>query len=227
MAHQAVEAVLDQAAFFEPLTPEDRQAMAAVATRRSYEAGTLIFAQGDPVDAFFLVISGLVQAYKIGPEGKEMVLHLVEPGEVFAEHLVFGGIAAYPAYAMCLKPTDVLAIEATAFKALVATRPEILMRMLARLSHRLQEFNRLIEDLSLHSVDTRLARYLLHAMETAPQPEAAISVQKKTLAALLGTVPETLSRALKRLKEQHVVGDTERGLVVLDAVALRAQANLD
>lgn len=145
---------------------------------RQYSAGQWVFSEGEPVEAFFLLVSGLVQAYKMGPDGKEVVLHLVQPGEVFAEYPVFGGLAHYPASALCLEPVTLIAIPAVSFKALVADKPDILLAMLARFSRRIQEFGAMIEDLSLRSVDARLAKYLLATTEHA-QAQSIVLIQKK------------------------------------------------
>lgn len=217
---------LEKTYFFDALSVEERMTIGKMALYRKYEAGELVFSQGDPAEAFFLVVSGQVQAYKIGPDGKEMILHLVGPGEVFAEYPVFGGISKYPAYALCLEETELLAIPAEAFRTLVAGKPEILMKMLARFSQRIQEFNALIEDLSLRSVDARLAKYLLSLNQNNPSL-TTLDVQRKTLAAILGTIPETLSRAFKRMKDQGVIRLEGSQLEILDRGALALMADVE
>ncbi len=217
---------LQQCFFFDALDVEDLQAVTAMAGLRQYSAGQWVFSEGEPVEAFFLLVSGLVQAYKMGPDGKEVVLHLVQPGEVFAEYPVFGRLAHYPASALCLEPVTIIAIPAASFKALVADKPEILLAMLARFSKRIQEFGAMIEDLSLRSVDARLAKYLLATSEHA-QTQSIVLIQKKTLAAILGTVPETLSRAFKRLKQQGLIRMEGTSLHIQDRALLQHLANQD
>jgi len=215
--------LLRESYFFDALSPDELAQIAALARRQCFRAGELVFSEGDAVQAFFLLLSGRVQAYKIGPDGKEMILHLVGPGDVFAEYPVFGGIAAYPAYALCLDDSDVLVIAAHPFKALVSDKPDILMKMLARFSQRIQAFNRLIEDLSLRSVDSRLARYLLTLSGNADQ-HATLTIQKKTLAAILGIIPETLSRAFKRFKQDGAIQLSGNTLQILDRKKLKRLA---
>lgn len=220
--------LLKESFFFDSLSPEELQALAALTCHRQYDSGALIFSEGEAATAFFLVLSGRIQAYKIGPDGKELILHLVGPGEVFAEYPVFGGIEKYPAYAQCLESSEVLAIPAEAFKAMVSNKPEILMKMLARFSQRLKEFNGLIEDLSLLNVDSRLAKYLLTLTDEAKlDAEATITIHKKTLAAILGTIPETLSRTLKRLKEQGMITVDQKNIRIVNRDALKQLANVE
>ncbi|WP_303672729.1 Crp/Fnr family transcriptional regulator [Vampirovibrio chlorellavorus] len=212
--------------FFDALAEKDLQAVVAMAVLRQYRAGQRIFLEGEPVEAFFLLVSGLVQAYKMGPDGKEVVLHLVQPGDVFAEYPVFGGLAHYPASALCLEPVTLIAIPAGSFKVLVADKPDILLAMLARFSRRIQEFGAMIEDLSLRSVDARLARYLL-ATSDQHQGSSIVLMQKKTLAAILGTVPETLSRAFKRFRQQGLIRMDGTIVQIQDRANLQALANQD
>ncbi len=223
MAPPSIRSMLKKSLLFEALSDAELRSLSDLCHRKVYDAGDLVFAEGDCAVAFFLVMTGRVQAYKIGAEGKEMILHLVEPGEVFAEYPIFGGMPTYPAYAQCLEPTTLLAIPGEAFKAFVADKPEVLMRILARFSQRIREFSGLIEDLSLRHVDARLAKYLLMVSETATG-RAVIPIQKKTLAAILGTIPETLSRAFKRLKAQGVLRFEREQVEILDLQALKAIA---
>jgi CRP-like cAMP-binding protein len=217
---------LAQCRFFDALSPDELTVIAQMARFRKYKPGQMVFSQGEPVEAFYLVVLGKVQAYKIGADGKEVILHLVSAGDVFAEHPVFGGMVAYPAYAQCIEPTELLAIPTGAFKAFVSNKPDILMKMLARFSQRIIEFSHLIEDLSLRSVDERLAKYLLTT--TAPEPQkTTMAIQKKTLAAILGTIPETLSRAFKRLKDQGAIQLDNNTLTILDRDLLTQLANVD
>ncbi len=216
-----------QCFFFDALAEEDLQALAGMAGFRQYSAGQPVFSEGEPVEAFFLLVSGLVQAYKMGPDGKEVVLHLVQPGEVFAEYPVFGGLSHYPASALCLEPVTLIAIPALSFKALVSDKPEILLAMLARFSKRIQEFGTMIEDLSLRSVDARLAKYLLATSEHSSPGQSIVLMQKKTLAAILGTVPETLSRAFKRFRQQGLIRMEGTTLAIQDRDGLQALAGQD
>lgn len=217
---------LRQCFFFDSLAEEDLQAVAAMAGLRQYSAGQFVFSEGEPVEAFFLLLTGLVQAFKMASDGKEVVLHLIQPGEVFAEYPVFGGLSHYPASALCLEPVTLIAIPALSFKALVSDKPEILLAMLARFSKRIQEFGAMIEDLSLRSVDARLARYLLASSEHAPA-QSIVLIQKKTLAAILGTVPETLSRAFKRFRQQGLIRMEGTNLTIQDRAGLQSLAGQD
>lgn len=190
--------------YFRLLNEEQLQAMAAISSVQSFSEGELIFPEGMEATSFFVVLSGKVQIYKISREGKEMILHLFGAGEIFAEVPIFSGIPKYPANALCLEKTEVLSIQGEGFRQLVARYPEIGMNILTVFAKRLHQFNGLIEDLALRSVDSRLAKYLLSLSENSPD-KAVIRIHKKTLASILGTIPETLSRSFKKLSNEGLI----------------------
>ncbi|MBK8190985.1 MAG: Crp/Fnr family transcriptional regulator [Vampirovibrionales bacterium] len=202
-------------AFFAGLSQEDVSLIAGFTQPKRYSANELIFGEGDAATAFYWVRSGRVQVYKIGPDGKEMILHLFAAGDTFAEFPIFGGEATYPANALCLEDTTVLRIDGPAFRALAETRPAMLLKMLSQFSLRLREFNQRIEDLSLRNVDARLAKYLLSVSENTPA-RAAITVQKKTLAAILATIPETLSRSFRKLSQKGMIEMQGHEVIILN-----------
>ncbi len=190
--------------YFRLLSEAQLDALAALCTLLKVEAGTLIFLEGDPAEAFFIVLSGKVQIYKTSLEGKEMILHLFGAGEMFAEVPIFSGIPRYPANALCLENAQVLRIDGPGFHQLVSLNPELALNLLVVFAKRLHHFNDLIEDLSLRTVDSRLAKYLLSLSDNASN-QAIIRINKKTLAAVLGTVPETLSRSFKKLTQENLL----------------------
>lgn len=218
--------VLKQNFYFKTLSGVQLEALATIAHSRHYEPGECIFTEGQKAVSLYQVISGQVQIYKISREGKEMILHLLGAGEVFAEFPFFANLDSYPANAICLQPTEVLAIDGQAFRALAKTSPEIMFCVLERFADKLREFNQLIEDLSLRNVDSRLAKYLLTLSENTPD-KAFIQVHKKTLASILGTIPETLSRTLKKLTSDNIIQVQDKEVRILDREALKSLADME
>lgn len=212
--------------YFSNLSPEQMTALAQITHLERYKEGELIFREGDKATRFFIVVSGLVQVYKISKEGKEIIFHLFGPDEFFAELPVFGKEKTYPAYAMCLKPTQVLAIDGEGFRQLIENQPDMLLNVLLRFAQRLRRFSSLIEDLALRNVDSRLAKYILSVSVNTPG-KAKIQIHKKTLAAILGTVPETLSRSFKKLADQGIIQTHEHEIQILDQAGLEKVASLE
>lgn len=211
---------------FRLLKDEQLDDLAAIASIHKYQSGELIFSQGEEATTFFIVLGGKVQIYKISREGKEMILHLFGPGDIFAEVPIFSGIPHYPANSLCTEDTEVLAIQGVPFQALVRQYPDIGLSLLSVLAQRLHKFSEIIEDLSLRTVDSRLAKYLLSVSENSPD-KAVIYIHKKTLAAILGTIPETLSRTFKKLADQHWIRVDENRIHLLNREQLAELAGID
>lgn len=205
---------------FKGLSREQYDELAMIATDQEYARGRAIFAEGDPGDGFFLVVSGLIKIYKLSLDGKEQILHIFGTGEPFAEAAVFIG-SPYPAHAMALEKSRVLFLPRRAFIELINRNPELALNMLAALSHRLKKFAQLIEELSLKEVPGRLAAHLLYlSRQQAGQDQVLLPVSKNQLAGLLGTIPETLSRILGKLAKAEMIAIDGPRITILDREAL-------
>jgi CRP/FNR family transcriptional regulator, dissimilatory nitrate respiration regulator len=189
---------------FEGFSEGELQSLAQESRIINRLEGEILFHEGDPANYFYVLLSGQIQAFKTSAEGKEMILHLFHSGDIFAEFPIFSGLKSYPASTQCLKDSSVLAINGQGFHTLAFSHPELLLKMLGRLSERLRYFTSLVEDLSLRNVDARLAKYLLTTSQNHLE-QTKIEVNKKTLAAILGTVPETLSRTFKKMSAEGII----------------------
>lgn len=184
---------------FEGLQEEQYKNIARILLRRPYRRGEIIFMEGDEGNGFYIVEAGQVKIYKISSEGKEQILHLFGPGESFGEVSVFTG-QGFPASAKANITSTCLFIPRTGFAEMIRQDPTLALNMLGVMSLRLRKFAGLIEDLSLKEVPGRLAAYLLFLSDRSPDPgHLELEITKGQLAALLGTIPETLSRILTRM----------------------------
>jgi CRP-like cAMP-binding protein len=187
--------------------------------------GQEIFAEGDEGNGFYVVISGRVKIYKLSPDGKEQILHIVNPGEPFGEAAVFAG-EHFPANAEALEESRIFYFPRLAFVDLIRKNPSLALNMLAMLSRRLRKFAALIEDLSLKEVPGRLAAYLLYLNEGRKKAAPlTLEISKNQLASLLGTIPETLSRVLAKLTREGLIQTVgQRQIRVMDQQGLEELA---
>jgi CRP/FNR family transcriptional regulator len=139
--------------------------LAQVARRRCLRKGEVLFLQGDPAEGFYIVGEGQLKVFQLSPQGREQILHVVGPGGSVAEAALFGG-RTYPASAEALERTTVVFFPREDFARLLRSRPGLALNLIAALAQKLREFAGLIEQLSLASIRTRLAQYLLsqHAL---------------------------------------------------------------
>jgi len=210
---------------FEGLPKSQHDALASIALNRSYKKGQIIFSEGDEGAGFYVVISGRVKIFKLSPDGKEQILHMMEPGEIFGEVPVFTG-QGYPAFAEAHINCSLLFFPRNAFIELIRKDPSLSLNMLAVLSWRLRKFAALIEDLSLKEVPGRLAAYLLYlSRKSGSGDEFDLDISKGQLASLLGTIPETLSRILGKMSRQRLIRSEGSRIRIVDRATIEKIAN--
>ena len=171
--------------------------------------GDLLFREGDPYRGMYVVISGGVKVFRLSPDGKETVLHILFPPHTLAEIPMFAG-ADYPAHAECLADSRVLFIEKHGFLNLLRGNPDLALRMLAGLSKRLRSLAAQLEDITTRDVRTRVIRYLLEEFGRQRSPDRVLPlitlpISKSLLAAHIGTTLETLSRTMRKLEEEGLI----------------------
>ena len=197
--------VVTESVLFGELTEEHLDAVLSIAVEKKADAGELIFSEGDPADGFYMVARGQVKIYKLSPGGKEQILHLFGPGEPFGEVPVFSG-GVFPATAEAAKKSTLLFFPRKRFVNLIIENPYLALNMLAILSRRLRHFTVQVENLSLKEVPARLAGYfLLLSGEQNSTEMVTLHISKGQLASFLGTIPETLSRMLRKMSEQGLI----------------------
>lgn len=210
---------------FRGLREEQCEALAATAIEKTYIKGRNIFVEGADATGFYILAEGRVKVYKLSPEGKEQILHVIEPYDAFAEAAVFAG-HRFPAHADALETSKTLFFPRDAFLALVQRHPPLALNMLADLSRRLHRFANLIESLSLKEVPGRLAAHLLYlSQRQEDRDELILDLSKVQLASLLGTIPETLSRVLAKMAREGLIEVQEgRSIRLLDRESLEELA---
>ncbi|WP_019550635.1 Crp/Fnr family transcriptional regulator [Thermus scotoductus] len=195
---------LKQVPLFRDLNPEDLKALEGEARARRLKRGEVLFLEGEPVRSLFVVEKGLIKVYKLDPEGrKQVVLHLEGPGRVLAEVALFLERPTYPASAEALEESQVLAIPKERFFQLAEARPPLARALIRYLARRQGQLLHLLDRLVFHEVRERLAEYLLETLATEGQ--GFLLPTNSELAALLGTVPEAVSRNLGELYRQGLI----------------------
>lgn len=202
---------------FSGLEEGDIEEISHVARRKTLRRGQVIFNQGDPAEGFYALASGRVKIFKVNLEGKEQILQFVPPGYPFAEAALFSG-KTYPASAQAVEDGVAYFFLSEDFRKLIITRPTIAINMIVTQAGYLRRHARTIEDLALREVSGRLAGYILE--KAAGGPHFDLEVSKTQLAARLGTVSETLSRTLTKMREQGLIDVHGRHIEIIDREGL-------
>jgi CRP/FNR family transcriptional regulator len=207
---------------FAGITDDDLALLSDIVRQRNTERGELLFSEGERAIGFFIVASGRVKVYKLSADGKERILHIVQPGGTFAEAAIFGD-GNYPAYAEPLMPTRLLFFPKTEFLSLLREHGQVAINMIAGLSRYLRQFASQVEQLTFQDVPARLSGYLL-TLAAKNQRSVVLPTTKSALASQLGTVSETLSRTLRKLCDEEVIAVDGRTITLLDRERLQELA---
>ena len=187
-------------AIFSGLSPETLDQLISDASVHQHDRSEVLFMQGDPAIAFFVVFDGWVKVYRMTPAGEEAVVGVFTRGQSFAEAAAFTG-GEYPVSGETVTDCRMLVIPARRLFDRIRQSPEIGLAMLASTSRHLHALVQQIEQLKAHTGAQRIAEFLLSLAPVGEGPcTIALPYDKALIAGRLGMKPESLSRAFQRLR---------------------------
>lgn len=200
---------------FSALSETELQELFRVCPIRNIPAGSQVLSPSQQAESFYIILAGKVKLYKLSAKGDEQILHMYGPGDTFGEAAMWAGIR-YPAHAEALVDSALLVVNRSVLKDLIGQNPDLSLAMLGGMSAKLREFNRLIEHLSLKEVPARLGDILLDLPARGGTNTVILKQTKRELAAQIGTIPETLSRAFKKLNAMGLIEVNGSEITILD-----------
>ncbi|NJR63753.1 MAG: Crp/Fnr family transcriptional regulator [Cyanobacteria bacterium CRU_2_1] len=215
---------LQRTLIFHGLSRSQLLCLCQIVQPQTWQKDELIFNQGSPSTGFFVVKTGRVKVFKVSPIGKEQILNIFEQGDNFAEVAALDG-QPFPAFAAALDRVELIFFPRQVFLERLREDPDIAIRMLVSLSQHSRHLVSIIEDLSFKDVPQRLAAYLLNLSDVSSQKSSnlqksidlvTLDLTKTQLAAALGTIPATLSRAFYRLSSEGMIAVNGSQIEVLD-----------
>ena len=221
--------LLKRCPLFAGLREDDLKRIRAIALPKQIGKREILFGEGEEAKGFYVILSGRVKLYKISPDGKEQILHIVSAPDAFAEAALFFE-GSYPAFAEALADSQLLFFPKRDFIQLIERNPQLSINMIVSLSHFLRRFTSLIEELSLKEVSSRVAKYLLDlslksAKEGKNPKEIELDLSKNQLASKLGTISETLSRTLTKMRAKEVIDVKKNRILILNRKFLEEMAS--
>jgi len=201
--------LLKQPLLFSGLSDADLAELATITVRRKFSKGESLFSEGEVANGFYLLVSGSIKLCRISQDGREKVLHFVKPRETFAEAAFFGD-GKYPAEARAMEHGEALYLPRQGFMELMSRNPSFTLNLVVSLSLMLRKFARQIEELSFADVTSRLASFLVRRVDEKSTSYGGITyidlgIKKGELASRLGTASETISRTLRKLKDEGII----------------------
>ena len=216
--------LLKAVSYFSRLDHAALKLLAQSAVRRAYDAGQVILIEGEPCAGLYVVESGWLKAVKIGLDGREQVLQTLRDGEAFNALSVFTD-APNQATVSALEDSVVWLIQREVLLNLMDQHPALTRQVVTDLAGRVMHLIRMVEDLSLRSVEARLARLLLEQAEGGSVQRRRWATQAE-MASRLGAVPDVVNRALRKLAEDGMIHVERHQIQILDKEGLRAVAQV-
>ena len=193
--------------------------LSAISIRKEFNKGEIIFSEGDIASSLYVMDDGDVHLVKISRDGRNQLVRRVTCGDIFAEAAVFSG-KAYPATAIANTKSSVVMIDKKRFLSFIKEHPEVSLQIMGAMSQLLRHLNSLLADMSLDGVSQRLAAYLLRRSKEDGM-NFNLGFSKAELAFRLGTVPETLSRNLRKLSSEGAISVSGRTIEIKDVTVLK------
>lgn len=205
--------IIQRTRIFTGLTEESTRHLLQGVAPRTHAKNHMIFEQGDPAAAFYIVLEGWVKVFRPSHSGDEAVFGVFTSGEAFGEAAMFIG-GRYPASAQAVEETRLVAVHSDLFRDQLNKHPDIAFHMLGAMSRHLHSLVNQVEQLQTRSSAQRLAQFLVSlAPVDSGSAVVLLPYDKSLIAHRLGMKPESLSRAFARLRGQGVRTDGNRVIV--------------
>lgn len=209
-----------QAPLFADVDRADLALLMDQAQTSSYPETELLFSQGDKADRFFVVLAGRVNLFALTEAGDQSIIEVFDPIGTFAEAAMFSS-GKFPLNCEVVAGSRLVHVPAAPFMKKLSEKRALAIHLLAGLSRWHVRMIREIAELKSKSPGQRLASFLLAlARDAEDQAQIRLPITKAVLASRIGIAPESLSRALARLKAVGVESHG-REVVLTDIAALR------
>lgn len=185
--------MLRKSELFQAFEPDDMARIVGEASRHGLPRGGVVFDEGEPADRMFVVRSGRVAISKRSPDGKESIVALMEPGDLFGEMSLFDG-EHRSAGARALEPSELVVVPYAPLTSVLGERPTLLWPMVALLCRRMRITDAALADSLFLDVTGRTAKRLLEL--AGGQDEFALPITQEELAGMVGASRERVNKAL-------------------------------
>lgn len=224
------QAVLAENSLLKHLDSADRARLAEYAQMARFAAEAVIFLRGDPGDSMMAVVTGRVKICAHSQDGKELILNIIKPGEVFGEISLIDG-APRTADAAALETCQVLVLERRDFQRHLEQNPRMAQRLLAILCQRLRRTSAALEESLFLEVPARLARVVLHLSQAYGIPAKAgtcidLKLSQQQLGAIAGITRESVNKQLGLWREAGWIAIRNGYITLADPASLAELAGL-
>jgi CRP/FNR family transcriptional regulator len=204
--------------FFAGLKSEELEPIVKLIVEKRFERDDMLFFEGEATESLIFLASGVVKLFKTSPDGKEQILSIAHPEETLNEVPLFnGGLNATSAQAMM--QVAVYMINKKDIEMLMKKYPLVASNVIHILAKKTRQLVSLVEELSFKRVNGRLAGILLE--NAVRDGESGARLTQRDMAAMAGTAREVISRSLKAMEDEGIIGFDKHRLIIRDREALK------
>ena len=218
-------AALSEIEIFQDLTDQEMEEMDRATTMSTCEPGRVFYGPDEPGEVLFLLKAGRVQLYRLSPEGKKLVVAVLDKGAIFGEMSLVGQ-GMHNTFAEAINECTLCVMSRMDVERIIQEKPEVALRFLESMAKRLRETEAKLEDLAFKSIPVRLAGLLQDLARESQSGDTIEGYTHQDLAEMLGTYRETATQTLNEFKSQGLLEIGRKRIRIVDAGALDLQAQL-
>jgi CRP/FNR family transcriptional regulator, cyclic AMP receptor protein len=204
---------------FRELTPEDKEEVERAIVMQTYRAGRVIYTPGAAGEVLFILKQGVVQLYRMSPDGRKLVIARLEPVCFFGEMSCVGQ-GMYNTFAEATEDSLIYTMSCRDVGRLLLAKPKVAVRILEAVGERLVNAERQLEEMAFKGLIPRVAALLLGAAEG----DEVKGLSHQDLAERLGVYRETVTNALNELKNANILNVGRKRITIIDRRRLERAA---
>jgi CRP/FNR family transcriptional regulator, cyclic AMP receptor protein len=205
---------------FRDLTPEEVEQVERATVMQTYPAGRVFYTPGDNSQVLFILKQGVVQLYRMSPEGRKLVIDRLEPVAIFGEMICLGQ-GMYNTFAEATEDSLIYTMNCHDVERLLLANPKVAVRILEAVGDRLVNAERQLEEMAFKGLIPRVAALLLGAAEG----DEVKGLSHQDLAERLGVYRETVTNALNELKNANILNVGRKRITIIDRRRLERAAS--
>ena len=204
---------------FQDLSPDDLKEMDQTTTMSTCEPGRVFYVPEDTGEVLFLLKKGRVQLYRLSPDGKKLIVAILEEGSIFGE-MSFVGQGMHNTFAESIDDCTLCVMSRQDIENLIQEKPQVGIRFMEAMAVRLQKTEAKLEELAFKGIPARLSSLLLSLSAEENGASIVDGYTHQDLAEMLGTYRETTTQILNNFKGAGWIEIGRKRIVLLDQEAI-------
>ncbi|MBF0537500.1 MAG: Crp/Fnr family transcriptional regulator [Nitrospirae bacterium] len=216
---------LKDVSFFKGLNDIEIEEIVPYLQHVSYKKREMVFSEGERSEWLYIVIEGKVKITKLSNDGKEIILEIIQVGELFGAVAVFKDFP-YPANAVAMEPTRALKVSRKDLLKLLDRYPTLMLSLTSIIGDRMKESYEMLKSIALECVESRIASLLLKLADKSTSVSDRgtvidLRLTRQDIADMVGTTVETSIRTFSKFRKEGLISEHNGRIVITDRIGLQ------